>query len=218
MHERLRDEAVGRADEREGDDNYDLARGAGERKAAKSACGNAREQTGKAQLPNAQTQGVDFLDKALGDDDMAGIYKGREQHNERAGVEAGKVGARKQQHAAGDDGGADEHLALWGATQQGGVGKRHDHDRQALQKAGGGGRREAGAQAHAGELGCHDGADNGGADHQVAANAERALVEEQQAGGEGDEAAQRDDARGVHAVHADFHKGIRKAPCDGNGK
>ena len=110
---------------------------------------------------------------------MAGIDKGREQHDERARVQAGKVGAREQQHAAGDDGGADEHLALGGATQQGGVGKRHDHDRQALQKAGGGGGRKAGAQAHAGELGCHDGADNGGTDYEVAVNAECVLMEEQ---------------------------------------
>ena len=75
-----------------------------------------------------------------------------------------EVGAREQQHAAGDDGSADEHFAFGGAAQQGGVGKRHDHDRQALQKAGGGGRSEAGAQAHAGELGCHNGADDGGTD------------------------------------------------------
>ena len=134
------------------------------------------------------------------------------------GIQAGKVGAREQQHAAGDDGGADEHLALGGATQQGRVGKRHDYDRQALQKAGGGGGGEAGAQAHAGDLGCHDGADDGGADHQVTVDAHRVLVEEQQAGRKGDDAAQRDDARGVHAVHADLHEGVRKAPCDGNGK
>ena len=105
-----------------------------------------------------------------------------------------------------------------GATQQGGVGKRHDHDRQALQKAGGGGGSKAGAQAHAGELGCHDGADDGGANHKVAIDAESALMEEQQAGHKGDDAAQRNDARGVHAVHADLHEGVRKAPCDGNGK
>ena len=134
------------------------------------------------------------------------------------GIQTGKVGAREQQHAAGDDGCADEHFALGGATQQGGVGKRHDHDRQALQKAGGGGGGEAGAQAHAGELGCHNGADDGGADHKVTVNAQRVLVEEQQASHKGDDAAQRDDARGVHAVHADLHEGIRKAPCDGNGK
>ena len=120
---------------------------------------------------------------------MAGIDKGREQHDDRTGIQAGKVGAREQQHAAGDDGGADEHFALGGAAQQGGVGKRHDHDRQALQKAGSGGRGEAGAQAHAGELGCHDGADDGGANHKVAVDAERALVEEQQAGHKGDDAA-----------------------------
>lgn len=99
-----------------------------------------------------------------------------------------KSGAREQQHAAGDDGGADEHFALGGATQQGGVGKRYDHDRQALQKAGSGGRGEAGAQAHAGELGCHNGADDGGTDHKVAVDAESALVEEQQADHKGDDA------------------------------
>lgn len=43
------------------------------------------------------------------------------------GFKPGKVGAREQQHAAGDDSRADEHLG--GAAQQGGVGKRHDHDR-----------------------------------------------------------------------------------------
>ena len=59
-------------------------------------------------------------------------------------------------------------LRSGGAAQQGGVGKRHDHDRQALQKAGSGGRGEAGAQAHAGELGCHNGADDSGANHKVA--------------------------------------------------
>ena len=37
-------------------------------------------------------------------------------------------------------------LRSGGATQQGRVGKRHDHDRQALQKAGGGGGGEAGAR------------------------------------------------------------------------
>ena len=149
---------------------------------------------------------------------MAGIDKGGEQHDERAWVQAGEVGAREQQHTAGDDGGADEHFAFGGAAQQGGVGKRHDHDRQALQKAGSGGRSEARAQAHAGELGCHNGADDGGTDHKVAVDAESALVEEQKAGHKGDDAAQRNDARGVHAVHADLHEGVRKAPCDGNGK
>ena len=120
---------------------------------------------------------------------MAGIDKGREQHDDCAGIQAGKVGAREQQHAAGDDSRADEHLALGGATQQGRVGKRHDHDRQALQKAGSGGRGEAGAQAHAGELGCHNGADDGGTDHKVAVDAQRVLVEEQQADHKGDDAA-----------------------------
>lgn len=149
---------------------------------------------------------------------MAGIDKGREQHDHRAGVQAGKVGAREQKHAAGDDGSADEHLALGGATQQSRVGKRHDHDRQALQKAGGGGGGETGTQAHAGKLGCHDGADNGGTNHHVAIDAQRVLVEEQQTSCKGDDAAQRNDTRGVHAIHADLHEGVRKAPCDGNGK
>ena len=189
LHERLGDKTVGRADERERDDDHDLAGRAGKREAAKDACGNAREQAAKAQLPNAQGQRVDIFDKALGYDNVAGIDKSGEQHDERARIQAGEVGAREQQHAAGDDGGADEHFALGGAAQQGGVGKRHDHDRQALQKAGSGGRGEAGAQAHAGELGCHDGADDGGANHKVAVDAERALVEEQQADHKGDDAA-----------------------------
>ena len=137
LHERLGDKAIGRADERECDDDRDLARRAGKRKAAKGKCGDAREQAAKAQLPNAQSQRVDIFDKALRHNDMAGIDKSGEQHDDRAGIQAGKVGAREQQHTAGDDGGSDEHLALGGATQQSCVGKRHDYDRQALQKAGG---------------------------------------------------------------------------------
>ena len=124
LHERLGDKAVGRADECERNDNDDLARRAGKREAAKGKCGDTREQAAEAQLPNAQSQRVDIFDKALRHNDMAGIDKGREQHDDRAGIQAGKVGAREQQHAAGDDGGADEHLALGGATQQGRVGKR----------------------------------------------------------------------------------------------
>ena len=189
LHERLGDKAVGRADECECDDDHDLAGRAGKCETAKDACGNAREQAAKAQLPNAQGQRIDFFDKPLGDNDVSGVDKGGEQHDERARVQAGEVGAREQQHTAGDDGGADEHFALGGAAQQGGVGKRHDHDRQALQKAGSGGRGEAGAQAHAGELGCHNGADDGGTDHKVAVDAESALVEEQQADHKGDDAA-----------------------------
>ena len=137
LHERLGDKAIGRADECEGNDDYDLARRAGKRETAKDECGDAREQAAKAQLPNAQSQRVDIFDKALRHNDVAGIDKGREQHDERARVQAGEVGAREQQHATGDDGGADENFALGGAAQQGGVGKRHDYDRQALQKAGG---------------------------------------------------------------------------------
>ena len=132
LHERLGDKAVGRADECERDDHDDLVGRAGKREAAKGARGDAREQAAKAQLPNTQGQWVDFFDKALGYDNVAGIDKGRKQHNDRAGIQAGKVGTREQQHTAGDDGGADKHLALGGTTQQGGVGKRHDHDRQAL--------------------------------------------------------------------------------------
>ena len=43
LHERLGDKAIGRADECECDDDYDLARRAGKRETAKDACGNARE-------------------------------------------------------------------------------------------------------------------------------------------------------------------------------
>ena len=41
LHERLGDKAIGRADECECDDDYDLARRAGKRETAKDACGNA---------------------------------------------------------------------------------------------------------------------------------------------------------------------------------
>ena len=189
LHERLGDKAVSRADECERNDDHDLAGRTGKREAAKGECGDAREQAAKAQLPNAQSQRVDIFDKALRHNDVSGVDKGGEQHDERARVQASEVGAREQQHTAGDDGGADEHFALGGAAQQGGVGKRHDYDRQALQKAGSGGRGEAGAQAHAGELGCHNGADDGGTDHKVAVDAQRVLVEEQQADHKGDDAA-----------------------------
>lgn len=79
LHERLGDKAVGRADERERNDNDDLARRAGKREAAKGKCGDTREQAAEAQLPNAQSQRIDFFDKALGDDNVAGIDKGRER-------------------------------------------------------------------------------------------------------------------------------------------
>ena len=51
-------------------------------------------------------------------------------------------------------------------------------------------------------------ADDGGTDDEVAVDAEGALVEKQHADDEGYGAAQRDDARGVHAVHADLHQGV----------
>ena len=143
LHVSLGDEAVSRADEREGDDDRELGRGAGKRDAAERGRADAREQAGEGQLPNAQSQRVDLFDEALADDDVGGVDERRKQHDERAGVEAGEVGAREQQHAPGYDGGADEHLALGGAAQQQSVGERHDHDRQALQKAGSGSRGEA---------------------------------------------------------------------------
>ena len=96
LHERLGDKAVGRADECERDDDHDLARRAGKRETAKGECGDTREQAAKAQLPNAQSQRVDIFDKALGDNDVSGIDKGGEQHDERARVQAGEVGAREQ--------------------------------------------------------------------------------------------------------------------------
>lgn len=76
LHERLGDKAVGRADEREGNDDHDLAGRTGKCETAKDACGNAREQAAKAQLPNAQGQRIDFFDKPLGDNDVSGVDKG----------------------------------------------------------------------------------------------------------------------------------------------
>lgn len=80
---RLGDKAVGRADEREGNDGHDLAGRTGKCETA-NACGNG-EQAAKAQLPNAQGQRIDFFDKALGHDNVAGID--REQHDDRAGIQ-----------------------------------------------------------------------------------------------------------------------------------
>ena len=76
LHERLGDKAIGRADECERDDDHDLAGRTGKHEAAKGACGNAREQAAKAQLPNAQSKRIDFIDKALGDNDVSGVDKG----------------------------------------------------------------------------------------------------------------------------------------------
>lgn len=52
LHERLGDKAVGRADECERDDDYDLARRAGKREAAKGECGDAENKPPK---PSCQT-------------------------------------------------------------------------------------------------------------------------------------------------------------------
>ena len=77
------------------------------------------EQTAKALAAKRPEPADRLLRQSLGHDDVAGIDKGREQHDERARVQASEVGAREQQHAAGDDSSADEHFALGGAAQQG---------------------------------------------------------------------------------------------------
>lgn len=52
LHERLGDKAVGRADEREGNDDHDLAGRTGKCETAKDACGNAENRPPK---PSCQT-------------------------------------------------------------------------------------------------------------------------------------------------------------------